>query len=214
MNPDFALVICFSLARQEKFDPDFLVRTARNIGARAVSGSSKLKEACQKYTIALVPAQKAEDLTATQVIDRMVKNRQQGKATLINLPLDKNGALTAESKALCHTINQWMHMFGHAFNEGKISTLTADHGFVLENRHAPYQKYLFLKEPLPSQITVKGLTKEPNRVEWIENRQDLTFAFKNQLLSIKLTKPTSSFTWQVLRIQAHRPEDDIKTTKF
>ncbi len=214
MNPDFALVICFPLAQQEKYDPDFLVKTARNIGARAVSGSPQLKAACQKYTIALIPAHKGESLSSQQVIDRMVRNRQQGKATFISVNLKENGDLTEQSQTLCRTINQWMHLFGHAFNEGAISQLRVDHGFVLTNRHANYQKYVFLKEPLPARIKLRGLKKEPNRVEWIANRQDLAFHFENGLLTITLTKPAVSAPWQVLRIQAHRPEDDLKSTKF
>ena len=61
---------------------------------------------------------------------------------------------------------------------------------------------------------VSGLTQEPNRVEWIDHRADLDFAFKDSKLTINLTEPESDLAWQVLRIQAHRPEDDIIHTEF
>lgn len=215
MNPDFALVLNFKLNKQENVDPDFLVKTARNIGARAVSGSELLKEACAKYTIYLTKQNDGLTLTADNVIDRMVENRKNGKPTIINIPVNSDGKFDEATDKLLSTINNWMHMFGHAFNEGKESALTVDHnGFVLENRHAAYQKYVFLKHPLPEKIVVTGLDKEPNRVEWIEKRVDLDFSFKDGKLNIQLTKPDDDFIWQVLRIQAHRPEDDIAETKF
>ena len=72
----------------------------------------------------------------------------------------------------------------------------------------------FLQNPLPKKIVVEGLSEEPNRVEWIEHRIDLDFNYKDHKLTIKLIKPDDEFAWQVLRIQAHRPEDDILETKF
>ena len=77
-----------------------------------------------------------------------------------------------------------------------------------------YQKYVFLPSPLPDKIVVEGLVEEPNRVEWIEHRTDLDFNYKDQKLTINLVNPDDEFAWQVLRIQAHRPEDDILETKF
>lgn len=106
-----------------------------------------------------------------------------------------------------------MHQFGHAFNEGKPSPLTVSDGFILENRHADYQKYVFLKD-IPAKIVVEGLDKEPNRVEWIEHRTELDFAMKDGKLTINLIKSDDVFDWNVLRIQAHRPEDDIIHTEF
>lgn len=179
MNPDFALVLNFKLSKKENVDPDFLVKTARNIGARAVSGSELLKGACSKYTIFLAKTSAGQNLTAASVIDAMATNRKNGKPTTINIPVNNTGKFDEATEKLLKTINDWMHMFGHAFNEGKESALTVDQdGFVLENRHAPYQKYVFLEHPLPEQITVTGLDQEPNRVEWIEKRVDLDFNFK------------------------------------
>ncbi len=215
MNPDFAIVLNYQLKNKDNFDPDFLVKTARDIGARAVSGSKKLKAACQKYTIFLAPVKDGQNLTADNVIQTLAVNRKAGQRTIINIPIDDKGQFSADTLHLLRTINSWMHMFGHAFNEGQPSQLTATHNaFVLENRHANYQKYVFLKEPLPQEVTVSGLKKEPNRVEWIENRKNLAFEFKDGKLKITLINPDYSFPWQVLRIQAHRPEDDIKETKF
>lgn len=214
MNPDFAIVLNYQL--NDKADADFLVKTARNIGARAVMTDRQtedFKTACAKYTIFLANPENSTDLTKDNVIDTMVNNRKAGKTTIINVPVEA-GKFSASTQAMLNTINDWMHQFGHAFNEGKTSALTSSDGFILENRHANYQKYVFLPSPLPDKIVVEGLVEEPNRVEWIEHRTDLDFNYTDQKLTINLVKPDDEFAWQVLRIQAHRPEDDILETKF
>lgn len=214
MNPDFAIVLNYQL--NGNADADFLVKTARNIGARAVMTNAQnddFKVACAKYTILLANAENGIDLTSDNVIDAMVNNRKNGKATIINVPV-ANGSFSAATQEMLDTINNWMHQFGHAFNEGQPSALASSNGFILENRHANYQKYVFLQNPLPKKIVVEGLSEEPNRVEWIEHRIDLDFNYKDHKLTIKLIKPDDEFAWQVLRIQAHRPEDDILETKF
>lgn len=215
MNQDFAIILNFKL-NNDQIDYDALVKKARNIGVRAICGSDKLQEACQKYTIKLYPqAENGETLNKDNVIDTILANRKAAKATIINIDVDSSGKLNQETEQMLKRINSWMHMFGHALNEAAESELTVDQdGFILENRHANYQKYVFLKMPLPQEIIVSGLTQDPNRVEWIENRVDLDFKFKDGKLIIELTKPEGDFTWQVLRIQAHRPEDDIAETKF
>ncbi|WP_198568058.1 hypothetical protein [Lactobacillus crispatus] len=214
MNPDFAIVLNYQI--NGNADADFLVKTARDIGARAVITNGQnddFKAACAKYTILLADAKNGTDLTSNNVIDTMVNNRQDGKTTIINVPVE-NGEFSAATQEMLDVINNWMHLFGHAFNEGQPSALTSSDGFILENRHANYQKYVFLKSPLPKQIVVEGLEEEPNRVEWIEHRTDLDFNYKDGKLTINLVKPDDEFAWQVLRIQAHRPEDDILETKF
>lgn len=215
MNPDFAIVLNFKLNNDKNVDRDFLVKTARNIGGRNISGDATFEEACEKYTIHLSDVKNGQDLNSENVINTMIENRKNGEKTFINIPVENDGKFSAATNELLETINNWMHMFGHAFNEGEPSSLKVDQdGFILENRHASYQKYIFLKSPLPEKIIVTGLEEEPNRVEWIENRVDLDFSYKDQQLTIKLVEPNDNFDWQVLRIQAHRPEDDIAETKF
>ncbi|NRN93461.1 hypothetical protein [Lactobacillus helveticus] len=214
MNPDFAIVLNFKI--NGNADADFLVKTARNIGARAVMTNAQkddFEKACSKYTIFLADEADGIDLNGDDVIDTIVNNRQNGKNTIINIPVT-DGKFDDATQKLSDTINSWMHLFGHALNEGKHSNLETDNGFILENRHADYQKYVFVKRPLPEKIVVSGLTQEPNRVEWIDHRADLDFAFKDSKLTINLTEPESDLAWQVLRIQAHRPEDDIIHTEF
>ncbi|WEV37193.1 hypothetical protein [Lactobacillus sp. ESL0677] len=218
MNPDFAIVLNFKLTDTKKANADLLVKTARDIGARAVSTNgdqAAFQAACTKYTIALVTAPVGQSYTPDNVIDEMVTQRKAGKATVIDLAVDENGGLTDESQQLLAPINDWMHMFGHAFNESEPCDLAAEgESFVLQNRHMHYQKYVFVKNPLPAKITVTGLTHEPNRVEWIEKRVDLKFAYEGNKLEIEVAEPVEVFSWQVLRIQEHRPEDDILETKF
>ena len=77
------------------------------------------------------------------------------------------------------------------------------------------KKYLYVKSHLPEAKKVQGLANKPNRFEMIEHRTELDFTFTDNELSITLKDvPKSDFTWQVIRIQEHRPEDDIKETKY
>lgn len=226
MNPDFAIILNFKLKNAKGVDADFLVKTARNIGARAVATDAfktDFEKACRKYTIALVttePVQSDCKLSATNAVEQLVSQRKAGKNIVIDIPVTDDGNLLAETKALLAQINNWMHLFGHAFNEGEpcnltISNVDEDDGFVLQNRHMHYQKYIFIKTPLPKILKIQGLSNEPNRIETVAQRTELDFTFADNELTINLENASKSdFTWQVIRIQEHRPEDDIKETKY
>lgn len=218
MNPDFAIILNFKLKNAKDIDADFLVKTARDIGVRAVTADqaqNKFKTACTKYTIALVKAQNGLDLSTENVVDTMVQNRKNGKRTIINVDLSEKNTLTKTTKDILAEINSWMHLFGHAFNESEPCDLEADCGFVLQNRHLHYQKYLFIKHPLPAQVEISGVPDEPNRVEMVEKRTEPNFTYADGKLTIDLTNVSEGTSkWQIVRIQEHRPEDDVKETKF
>ena len=224
MNPDFAIVLNFKLKNAKDVAADFLVKTARNIGARVIAADANIpdfKKACAKYTISLIekPTQ-GTDLTATDAIDRLISNRKAGAKTIINVSVTEDGKLAPETELMLKQINNWMHIFGHAFNESepcalKVGNVAEDSCFILQNRHAKYQKYIFVKAPLPETIKIIGLTAKPNRIELIDQRTELEFGFSNNELTIDLTNSNKSdYDWQIIRIQEHRPEDDIKETKF
>ena len=224
MNPDFAIVLNFKLKNAKDVAADFLVKTARNIGARVIAADANIpdfKKACAKYTISLIekPTQ-GTDLTATDAIDRLVLNRKAGEKTIINVSVTEDGKLAPETELMLKQINNWMHIFGHAFNESepcalKVGNVAEDSCFILQNRHAKYQKYIFVKAPLPETIKITGLTAKPNRIELIDQRTELEFGFSNNELTIDLTNSNKNdYDWQIIRIQEHRPEDDIKETKF
>ena len=224
MNPDFAIVLNFKLKNAKDVAADFLVKTARNIGARVIAADANIpdfKKACAKYTISLMekPTQ-GTDLTATDAIDRLISNRKAGAKTIINVPVTEDGKLTPETELMLKQINNWMHIFGHAFNESepcalKVGNVAEDSCFILQNRHAKYQKYIFVKTPLPETIKIIGLTAKPNRIELIDQRTELEFGFSNNELTIDLTNSNKNdYDWQIIRIQEHRPDDDIKETKF
>lgn len=218
MNPDFAIILNFKLKSTKDVDADFLVKTARNIGARAVATNQlqdEFKLACAKYTVALVDGRDGIDATSDDVIDKLVANRKSGQSTAVNVDVDANGAISPATQKMLTRINDWMHIFGHAFNGSAPCALSAEPGFVLQNRHQLYQKYLFVQKPLPEQVVVSGMKMAPNRVEMIENRNEPAFTYHNGKLTIDLSKiEGSDFPWQIIRIQEHRPEDDIKETKF
>ena len=215
MNPDFAIVLNFKLKNAKDVAADFLVKTARNIGARVIAADANIpdfKKACAKYAISLIekPTQ-GTDLTATDAIDRLISNRKAGAKTIINVPVTEDGKLTPETELMLKQINNWMHIFGHAFNESepctlKVGNVAEDSCFVLQNRHAKYQKYIFVKAPLPETIKIIGLTAKPNRIELIDQRTELEFGFSNNELTIDLTNSNKNdYDWQIIR---------IKETKF
>lgn len=210
INPDFAIILNFN-PTGANVNADALVRRARDIGARAVSGREELKAACEKYTIAYLPDQAGQHYKADEVVDALLAARKAGQALVV----DVDGEDEADQAAL-DALNAWMHKFGHAVNEGQESDLSADaaEAFVLTNRRAPYQAYLFLKSPYPAEVKVTGLTEAPNRIEWIDGREECEFVFENRVLTVQLKKQESPFAWQLVRIQGHRAEDDIAETKF
>ncbi|MDN6028708.1 MAG: hypothetical protein L0I02_02700 [Lactobacillus sp.] len=214
MNPDFALSLHFNCSGD--FNADDLVKLARNIGARAVSFSQQtaaITTACTKYTIhELASHPDAQPLT-TAAIHTMLHRRQQGLTTCFTVPVTSDGQLTADTQQVLAEINRWMHLFGHAFNEGMPTTLTANTGCMFENRHFSYQKHLVIAQPWPHQIQINGLTQAPDRIELIADRTPLTFSFAAGVLT--LTVPAAlTLPWQVIRIQGHRPEDDWEETTF
>lgn len=211
LNPDFAIIV--NITATEGVDPDALVRHARDIGARAIASQQPdlFQAACEKYTIANLPSQDGRDYPVGQVVDALVAARQAGKPLVINFDPD-----SPEDQEALEELNLWMHKYGHAVNDGAPSELTAnaDGAFLLTNRHASYQDYLFVKKPFTDEIEVAGLDQEPNRVEWIDGRVDCPYTFEKKILKITLPIVESTFTWQVIRIQEHRPEDDIAETEF
>lgn len=213
MNPDFAIILNFDL-KTSNVDQDYLVKEARNIGVRAIMADDSFLEACQKYSIALLDKQAGLDLTAENAIDTIVENRIKGQATIINLAVEADGKLADDNLKMLSAINDWMHLFGHALNESEPSELKTSYGYILTNRHATYQKYIFVKTPLPDKLTVSGLKQAPNRVEWIADRTEAKFSYDKQELTIDLSASNSEFAWEIIRIQAHRPEDDLGETKF
>lgn len=218
MNPDFAIILNFKLKSTKDVDVDFLVKTARDVGVRAVATDAlqaSFQKACAMYTIALTKSQDGLDLKADNVIIQMVKKRKNGEQIFINVQVKTDGSLNEVMQKMLDQINNWMHIYGHAFNESEPCKLSAQpDSFVLQNRHMNYQKYVFVKKPLPQQVEISGFNTAPNRVEMIEKRIEPAFDYDNGKVTIDLSKIKSDFEWQVIRIQEHRPEDDLIETKF
>lgn len=220
MNPDYGIILNFKV--NANANAQKLVRLARNIGARAISveGAEDLapyKEACKDYTVELVNAH-GIDLESANVINDLINFKRNGQHAVFNVELDEMGDLLDNQKTALTLLNDWMHWFGHAYNESTESSLktTASNSFVCENRHASYQVYVFIKSPLPETITVSGFEQEPMRIEWIDERAELSFDSQDNAAKIELSPYPEGidYKWRVLRIMKHRPEDDIKETQF
>lgn len=217
LNPDFAIILNFNLTNPENTNTDSLVKRARDIGARAVSSNHPelFEKACDKYTIKNLEEKTGQEYSTENVIEELINKRKNGDALIINLTV--NDSISDDDQKTLEVINTFMHKFGHVINEGKPSSLSADapDSFILENRHVAYQKYVFLRKPLPESVAITGLNEEPNRVEWIADRTECPFSYEDNKLYLDLTSENElDLPWQVIRIQCHRPEDDIESTQF
>ena len=218
LNPDFAIILNFKLADPEltPSTADALVKRARDIGARCIASNSPaaFEAACAKYPVMNVPAMTGQTYAPDTVVEALVAARKAGQPLVIDL--DVADGLQEDDQAALTALNKWMHKFGHVVNEGAPCALECDlqGAFLLENRHVSYQDYLFLHAPVAAQAVVTGLEQAPNRVEWVDGRAEVPFEFAAGQLTLDLAEAKEDFAWQVVRIQGHRPEDDLADTKF
>lgn len=203
-----------------KINADQLVRFARDHGFRGTGLISKdqdqhaaFQAACQKYTEKQVTAV-GQQLPQSEVIETILANRRQGKNSIFQVTLTKEGSISAADQPAFSQLNQWLHDYGHAFYEGKPGAMkTNQPNFVLVNRHAPYQTYLFLKKVLPGTISVTNLPAAIEKAEWIADRKPVAFQQTEQAAEIQV-KQGQTASWRVMRLLLHRSEDDIPKTKY
>ncbi|MDO4912533.1 MAG: hypothetical protein Q3960_03145 [Lactobacillus sp.] len=196
------LAFIFDFTNNDQFNEK--IKKARDIGIRTIAfpdNNNDIKNIASQYHLNLVEHEASPELSADW-LKKLIQAKQNKKALRVSVDLDNQ---------YLSDINQWMHWYGHAINESVPSDLVASQGVTFENFIASYQKYLFINNKDETQVTISGLEVAPERVELIKNRDDLPFEFENG--SLKITIPATD-NWQAVRLQAHRPEDDLTDTQF
>ena len=86
---------------------------------------------------------------------------------------------------------------------------------VFYNAIAKYQRYIFIHIPLEDSIELKHVP-HVEEAAWIDTRNEVEFDQDGDHLHLKLNRKADSEKFSVygLRLQLHRPEDDLGKTEY
>ncbi|CCI82036.1 hypothetical protein [Lactobacillus hominis] len=205
-------------------DADKLVRQARDCGFRGVSVSVADKEqekmvedACQKYSIKFCQKRPAIVLGGPDILAKLIAARLDKQNIYFEIDLTQDGTIKDSQLEDLELLRKWVDRFGHAYYEMRPDkTIKTDaNAHVFKNELAEYQIYVFIHQPLPEKIELTNLP-HIEKAMWIDTRKDLDFSQKDDKVTINLKRDDEDekFTIYGLRLQAHRPEDDMGPTKF
>lgn len=205
-------------------DADRLVRQARDCGFRGISVAvadpiqqNMVIEACNKYHIKFCQERPAIILGGPDILAKLIAARLDKQNIYFEIKLDQDGAIEKDQLADLDLLRQWIDRFGHAYYEMRpdkeIKTTANAH--IFKNELAPYQIYVFIHQPLPEKIELTG-TPHIEKAMWIDTRQELEYKQDGDKITIELKRDPDDeeFTIYGLRLQAHRPEDDMGPTKY
>ncbi len=205
-------------------DADKLVCHARDCGFRGVSLSDGtdeqaelLRQSCDKYSIKFCQKRPAIPLEGPDILAKLIAARLDNMNIYFQVALNADGTIKQDEEADMDLLRQWIDKFGHAYFEARpdkeIKTDAMAH--IFKNAIAPYQIYVFIHNPLPEKIILTHVPKI-EKAMWIDTRKDLEFTQDGDKLTITLHRDNddADFTIHGLRLQAHRPEDDMGPTKY
>lgn len=222
---NIGLVLQYQVAPKGSIDADVLVRHARDCGFRGVSikdGNdtqvAALQAACQKYAIKFCQKRPAEKLISPDVLAKLIAARLDNMNIYFEVELNQDGSINSESDPAMKTLRKWIDRFGHAYYESRADQeikADEDNVHVFYNAIANYQRYIFIHIPLEESIELKHVPHVEEAV-WIDTRNDVEFEQDGDHLSIKLDRKedNSDFSVYGLRLQLHRPEDDLGKTEY
>lgn len=214
---DLGLIAEFQAPGQ--INPAKLVRFARDHGFRGLNLSSpdpalqeKFAQAAKTFSLTLVSAP-SQPLPADPVA-AILQARSKQKNAAFAISLNASGQVSKADLTILARLNQWLHDYGHAFYESRPTAIKASApNLIFQNGHAPYQIYLFIKNLSAGKLSITNLPTSVNKIESIAKRTSVPF--KQEGKKAVLTLPNSSDSaWRGFRILLHRPEDDIKKTKY
>lgn len=218
-NLNIGLILQYNLTNTD-FDADELVKQARNYGFRGVEfkncdlNTPDIAVACKLYGIELINTKDSLKINNNDNLSKLIKARLLKKNAYFSVNLTDHNQITEENHAELSKLRKWIDSFGHAFYNARPSSISSnqDNIFVLENHYAPYQIYVFIESPLPEEIILDNCPLI-NHASWIDTRKDLDFKQKDNQVSIELQRKAEDEKFEIyaLRIQLHRPEDDIET---
>lgn len=226
-NPEdlnIGIVLQYNIADNGAIDADTLVRHARDCGFRGVSVSggdtlqaNLLKESCEKYSLKFCQQRSAIKLEGPDTLTKLMIARNELRNIYFEVDLDKDGQISTDEVPAMDNLREWIDRFGHAFYEARpTKDITTDsNAYIYKNAIAPYQIYIFIHKPLEDKIILKGVP-EIKRAIWIDTRKELEFTQDGDQITINLVREDDDedFTIYGLRLEAHRPEDDLGPTEF
>ena len=211
---NIGLVLQYQVAPKGVIDADALVRHARDCGFRGVSikdandeQMADLQAACQKYTIKFCQKRPAEKLISPDVLAKLIAARLDDMNIYLEFELNADGSIQTESDPAMKTLRNWISRFGHAYYESRADheiKADEDNVHVFYNAIAKYQRYVFIHIP------------HVEEAAWIDTRNEVEFEQDGDHLRIKLNRQEDGEEFSVygLRLQLHRPEDDLGKTEY
>lgn len=224
LNIGIVLQYTIDINNHGGIDPDLLVRQARDSGFRGVSVKDAdpmqeklMKESCEKYSIKFCQSRPALQLAGPDILAKLMAAREDGYNIYFEVNLNQDGQIDPKEFKQLDILRQWIDRFGHAYYEARPDKkiTTNNNASIFRNNIANYQIYVFIHRPLTKQIILHNVP-EIKTVMWIDTRKELDFKQEDSDLTIDLKRDPddADFTIYGLRLQEHRPEDDIKETKY
>lgn len=226
-NPEdlnIGIVLQYKIADNGSINADILVRHARDCGFRGISISGGdslqtelLKESCEKYSLKFCQQRSAIKLEGPDILTKLMIARDELRNIYFEVNLDKDGQISADEIPAMDSLRQWISRFGHAFYEARPTKdiTTNSNAHIYKNVIASYQIYIFIHKPLENKIVLKGVP-EIKRAIWIDTRKELEFTQDGEQITINLVRDNDDENFNIygLRLEAHRPEDDLGPTDF
>lgn len=133
-----------------------------------------------------------------ELIETLCDCRKVGANLLLNVGPEAQGAISGMSKETMNILGRWMSIFGEAVYEGKpCSAGTSGKNFVLEGENCLYIFAYNLGERGHKDVTTvnnnagyyafSNMDKEIEKIEWMDNKENLDFISKNGSLIVNLT---------------------------
>lgn len=219
------LVLQYQVAPKGKIDADSLVRYARDHGFRGVSikdGNNnqmmEMQAACQKYAIKFCQKRPAEKLISPDVLAKLIAARLDDMNIYFEVELNQAGSIKPDSDPAMKTLSKWIDRFGHAYYESRADheiKAEEDNVHVFYNAIAKYQRYIFIHIPFEKSIELKDVPRV-EEAAWIDTRNEVEFEQHGDHLRLKLDRQVDDNEFSVygLRLQLHRPEDDLGKTEY
>ncbi len=219
---DLGLGLIFDLDHHP-VDTEALIRWARDNGWRGVGiinadrdDEQALKKTAQTYRLAWLAGKSAPLLPTDDLLSSILAYRRENHNAIFTLRL-QNGALPEAAQKAIDEFSVWLHAYGHPFYEGAptaIAQIKAP-AWLMQNRRAAYQLYVYVPQGYATPLHVQGLKEKVMRAEWIDDRESLPFEQQETDCTIQTGKDAKVSTpIRVMRLLLHRPEDDLKTTRF
>lgn len=214
-----------NLKKHGGIDADSLVRHARDCGFRGVSVADAdplqeklVKESCTKYGMTFCEKRPAIPLDGgPDILAKLISARLAKQNIYLQVDLAEDGTIANEDVETMDILRKWIDRFGHAYFEARpdkdITTNANAH--IFKNWHAPYQIYVFLHKPLPAILELDNVP-EIQKAMWIDTRKEIDFKQDGNKLTLTLKRDDEDDDFNIhgLRLQAHRPEDEMGPTKF